>query len=285
MNFYLRLAAWAARSLPQPLITQLYRIPCLAKLIRHALNQAAPDGLTETIIAAGNLSGMRMMLNLKTEKDYWLGTYEPHLQTAAGELVRNGMVLYDIGANIGYISLMLARLSAPQGQVFSFEALPANLQRLQENVKLNGMESRIHIQPRAVIDQSRKVKFLIHSSTSMGKAAGSAGRMESYDQEITIPGIALDDFVYREKNPAPDLIKMDIEGGEVLAVAGMRQVLKEHQPVFLIELHGEEAAQVIWNQLSAAGYTIMEMKKGYPIVRSLSQLDWKAYIVAKPGSK
>lgn len=281
MKYYLRLAAWAARILPPAVKNWFYRFPPLAKILRQSLNRAAPAGMTEVSIAAGNLADFKMVLNLKTEKDYWLGTYEATLQAALRELVRQGMVLYDIGANIGYISLMMAGLSGKEGKVFSFEALPANLRRLKENISLNNMDSIIQVHPKAVIDMTRPVRFLAHSSTSMGKAAGSAGRAEEYDQEITVRGLALDDFVYKQKQPSPELIKMDIEGGEGLAVKGMKRLLKDRKPILLIELHGEEAAKAVWDALTEAEYSIMEMRTGHPKIKSLEQLNWKAYIIAK----
>ena len=61
----------------------------------------------------------------------------------------------------------------------------------------------------------------------------------------------------------------------------MRRLLKEHKPILLIELHGENAAQMIWDVLTEAGYEIAEMRAGYPKIQSLSQLGWKAYIIAK----
>jgi FkbM family methyltransferase len=281
MKYYLRLAAWAARLLPPAVKNWFYRFPPLARILRQSLNKAAPGGLTEISIAAGNLAGFKMVLNLQTEKDYWLGTYEAELQAVLRELVQQGMVLYDIGANIGYISLMMARLSGKGGKIFSFEALPANLRRLKENISLNEMESVIQIHPKAVIDMTHPVRFLAHSSTSMGKAAGSAGRAEEYDQVIIVEGLALDDFVYRQKQPSPHIIKMDIEGGEVLAVKGMKRLLKERKPILLIELHGEEAARAVWDALTEAEYSIMEMRAGHPKLKSLDQLDWKAYIIAR----
>lgn len=277
----LRIAAWAAHILPQPVKRWLYQFPPLANLIRASLNRAAPSGLTETTIAAGILAGFKMILNLQTEKDYWLGTYEPDLQAAARELVKSGMVVYDIGGNIGYISLMMARLCTPGGQVFSFEALPANLKRLEENIQINGLDKKIQIQPIAIVDKTRVVRFLIHSSSSMGKAAGSAGRKEEYDHEINVKGTSVDDFVFKGRHPAPDIIKMDIEGGEVLAVQGMQRLLKEKHPIFLVELHGKEAAKAVWAAFHKAGYDVFEMKEGYRKIKSLDELDWKAYILAK----
>jgi FkbM family methyltransferase len=281
MNWYLRLAGWAARILPQPIKKTIYRFQPMAVWLRRTLNRAAPQGQAEISIAAGVLQGFKMRLDLHSEKDYWLGTYEPDLQAAAVEFVRKGMVIYDVGANIGYISLMMARLCTPGGKVFSFEALPANLRRLRDNIALNQMGASIQVIPGAVVDTSRPVRFLAHSSTSMGKALGSAGRAEKYDQEITVAGMALDDFVYKGKNPAPDLIKMDIEGGEVLAIQGLQNLLKKTRPMLLVELHGAEAAESVWNALTKEGYEILAMKTGHARIQSLEQLGWKSYLIAR----
>ena len=75
---------------------------------------------------------------------------------------------------------------------------------------------------------------------------------------------------------------MDIEGGEVLALPGMRRVLAEARPLMLMELHGPESSRVAWETLTAAGYEIRWMRRGYPVVPSLEALGRKAYIVAKP---
>jgi hypothetical protein len=68
----------------------------------------------------------------------------------------------------------------------------------------------------------------------------------------------------------------------VLALPGMRRVLAEARPLMLMELHGAESARVAWQALTAAGYEIHWMQRGYPLVPSLEALGWKAYIVAKP---
>ncbi len=222
-----------------------------------------------------------MRLDLQIEKDYWLGTYEPELQRAARDFIRSGMVIYDLGANIGYVSLLMARLIGEQGQVFSFEALPKNISRLKQNIELNKFDQRITIIPKAVVDRSHVVSFLTHASGAMGKAAGSAGRDEKYAEKINADGIALDDFVFKQNNPAPDLIKMDIEGGEVLAVQGMIRLLKELHPILFIEIHGEKAANSVWTALQNCCYSIFHMSREYPAISCPEQMDWKTYILAK----
>lgn len=281
-NLILKTAAWAAGVLPAPVKRCLYRQPLLARAIRRALNTAAPAGKSEVQIAAGLLAGCRMALDLHSEKDYWLGTYEPDLQRAAQTHMRAGMSVADVGANIGYISLMAARLVGEGGCVFAFEALPDNISRLEENVSLNSLNSRVKIIHAAVTEKVGQTEFLTHSSGAMGKTEGSAGRDSAYNQRLRVPALTLDHFFFGQGHPPPQVVKMDIEGGEGLALAGMTRLLSQTRPVLLIELHGEQAAHQVWELLTAHAYRLHHMGKGNPQVKSANQLDWKAYVTALP---
>lgn len=283
-NPLLSFAAWTSRQLPMPVKRGLYHFRPLAGLLRRALNRAAPHGATQVVVAAGGLQGLSLSLDLQQEKDYWLGTYEPDLQAAIAELVKPGMRVYDVGANIGYISLLLARRVGETGHVYAFEALPANLERLRLNLELSGLAQRVTVVPAAVVEQKRPARFLVGPSGGMGKAAGSAGRQDVvYGQELEVAGLSLDEFVYAQGNPAPQAVKMDIEGGEVLALPGMSRLLADARPLILLELHGPEAARLVWDGLVAAGYRLCRMAPGYPQIPSLDALDWKAYLVAMHG--
>lgn len=275
--------AWMARLLPMPVKRAVYRFPALAQVIRRGLNQAVPDGPTKVYIAAGGLRGLAMHLDLKNEKDYWLGTYEPELQRAVKHLVEPGMVVYDVGANIGYISLLFARTVAEKGRVFAFEAMPSNVERLQLNMAANSFQDRVIVVSSAVVDEVGPVNFLIGPSRGTGKAEGSAGRtILNCGHSITVPGISLDEFAYQNGNPVPQVIKMDIEGGEVLALPGMIRLISEARPLLLLELHGPEAATVAWDILISRDYRIYRMKPSYPEVKGFEELDWKSYLIAKP---
>jgi FkbM family methyltransferase len=276
----LSLAAWAARVLPGPVKRAIYRAGPLAKAIRGTLNRAAPGGLSEARVAAGGLEGLPLLLDMHTEKDYWLGTYEPELQATLRHEVHPGMVVYDVGANIGYVSLLFARAVAPTGRVFAFEALPANVERIRANLALNP-DAAVTVVGKAVVETSRAVEFLTHASGAMGKAAGSAGREDQvYGAALRVEGISLDEFIYTQLNPLPQVVKVDIEGGEVLALPGMRRLLREAGPLVLLELHGPAAAKAAWDELTAAGYALYKMQDGERIP-SLAELDWKAYVVGR----
>ena len=281
-EFLLNIAAFAAKILPNSFKQAIYKVKPLARLIRGGMNRAAPTGLVEVKVAAGDLAGFTILLDMQVDKDYWLGTYEPELQSTLRELIPAGAVIFDVGANIGYVSLLLAKAAGEPGKVFAFEALPSNVEQLRRNVALNNMDAQVTVIASAVTQAPGPVRFLVHASGGMGKAAGSAGREDKYESEVTVPGISLDEFVYSQGNPLPQVVKMDIEGGEVLALPGMCRVLTEARPLMLMELHGPESSRVAWETLTAAGYEICWMRPGYPVVPSLEAMGWKAYIVAKP---
>ncbi len=279
---FLKLFSFFARILPLSVKQALYRFPPLARLIRGSINSTVESGLSEVEIAAGDLKGYKILLNLKMEKSRWLGTYEPELTEAVRKFLRPGMTVYDVGANIGYVSLLLAHHVRPNGKIFAFEALPANVERIRRNVALNALESRITLVPGAVADQSGELTFFVHESVGMGKVAGSAGRREArYQAEIKVSALSLDEFVYQQGNPPPAAVKMDIEGGEVLALPGMKRLLAEHHPLLLLELHGPESEKVAWETLTTFGYTLHEMSPGYPVIDTPEKLGWKAYVIAQ----
>jgi FkbM family methyltransferase len=281
-KYLLSFAAFTSRILPTSIKNKVYQIKPLARFVRGTLNRAAPTGITEINIAAGGAAGLKMRLDLQLEKDYWLGTYETDLQAAIDDLVEPGWVAYDVGANIGFVSLLLANRLGQTGKIFAFEALPGNLKRLRSHVAINDLASQVTLISGAVTATSEPVRFLVGPSGAMGKAEGSAGRVKRHREAIEVPGIAIDDFVYQDGNPPPQVIKMDIEGGEVLALQGMSRLLEEVHPLILLELHGPEAAQIAWDTLTVTGYQICRMQRGYPRVPSLDELDWKAYLVAMP---
>ena len=124
---------------------------------------------------------------------------------------------------------------------------------------------------------------MVGPSGGTGKVEGSAGRNNvEYGGVILVPGISIDEFVYEYGNPVPDVIKMDIEGGEVLALPGMKRVIAQNKPVILLELHGPEASSAAWELLRIFGYHIRQMKAGYPPINREDELDWKLYLVAVP---
>src|SRR3990170_1591428 len=277
----LRAAATLARVLPEAARLALYRLGPLTHLLRRLLNRAAPSGVHPVRVAAGELAGMWLLLDLQVDKDLWLGTYEPQLAAAIRRFARPGSVAYDLGANVGYAALLLARAVGPAGRVIAFEPLPENLDRLRRAISLNGLEPRFEVIPAAAGTRSGSGSFLVHASGGMGRLEGGAGRTDGFVSKIPVDVVSLDDFVFRRANPAPSLVKVDLEGGEAQALRGMARLLIQARPILLLELHGTAAKEGI-DLLTEAGYATHAMRDGYPRILGEAAEKKSKHVVALP---
>jgi Methyltransferase FkbM domain len=90
-------------------------------------------------IVRGLASGYRICVSPVERLGYLLGTDEPHLQNAIRDYVAAGDTVYDIGANVGYVSLSLAKRVGPSGRVIAFEPVPRNAEAFRQNIEINGI--------------------------------------------------------------------------------------------------------------------------------------------------
>jgi len=276
-------AAWLAGRLPPSGLQALYRLGPISGLLRSLLNRSAPQGTSEVTVAGGRLAGARLLLDLREEKDLWLGSYEPFMLEAIAQFARPGITAYDVGAHIGYVTLCMAQAVGPQGRVVAFEPLPANQQRLRANLELNGLSGRVQVVAGAVGEIAGRQVFRPHSSVAMGKLAAVGAPDEPVAGLLEVEVIALDDFA-AGAGTAPGLIKMDIEGGEAAALRGARRLLRQAKPILLLELHEAQAAEAgtVFDGLQQMGYEIRRLVRQYPVITSTAGLGRKAYLLGLP---
>lgn len=276
----LSLAARAARWLPESARMALYRLGPITRGLRTALNRAAPHGIQAVQIAAGDLAGRWLLLDLQVDKDLWLGTYEPDVAAEIRRLAPGGAVAYDLGANVGYTSLLMADAVGSEGRVIAFEPLPSNLDRLRQAVALNRLEGIIEIVEAAVGDSDGPAEFRIHRSGSMGRLEARRPDAENADR-IMVDVLRLDSFVYGQRHPEPSLVKLDVEGGEVAALRGMMRVLNEARPVLLVELHGPEAAAEVFAVLERAGYQAWTLGESPSVLTTPAMMYGTKHVVGR----
>lgn len=165
-----------------------------------------------------------------------------------------GKTIYDIGANVGLLTLFFAREVGPSGLVVAFEPVPPLLNRLRENVSLNNlanvrildlalgdceMETEIHFAPDAI--------GLATLRKDLAQEYSCAYRF--YPYRITV--VPLDKLVEMQQLPSPHLLKIDVEGFELQVLRGARSTLAKAHPRSFLELHGNTAAEKheIWMQI------------------------------------
>jgi len=131
-----RVADYAARAVPRSVALRVRRSAGLTRIVRGTLNAVVPADLEQVEVAAGPVAGARMLLDLRREKSYWAGTYEPWVQDSVVEVLRDGGVAWDVGAYIGYHTVLFHRLCGPQ-RVVALEPNPDSRERLEANLAVN----------------------------------------------------------------------------------------------------------------------------------------------------
>ena len=194
----------------------------------------------------------RMELQTSDYIDHWLytgGDFEPHVVRLFLKLLKKGNNVLDIGANIGYFSLIASRLVGPSGKIYSFEPTPFTFNKFNKNITLNSY-ANIRVYKKAVSDKSGNASFKIPTGTVKNSGRASLRDIEENNSTVEVKTITLDSIL-NEIEPI-HLIKMDIEGAEAMALKGMINLIKRDQPIFIMELSdyylkqlGESASYVL----------------------------------------
>lgn len=203
-------------------------------------------------ILSGELRGSRWIAGAATH-GCWIGTYEPLTRRLFREHVKPGQVVFDVGANAGFYTLLASKLVRPTGRVIAFEPLPRNLRYLREHIRINGCEN-VTVMPVAVTAAAGSAHFVDESRPSMGSV--------SDDGKLEVATASLDSLLAAGLVPRPDFIKMDIEGGEDEALAGAREVLKIPGLTIVLSTHGYAHHESCWSLLEKAGFTLRLVRDG-----------------------
>jgi FkbM family methyltransferase len=203
---------------------------------------------------------------------------EADVQVALAALLAPGMVFYDIGANLGIYTIMAARLVGPLGDVVSFEPVPRNLDIVQHNSRANRF-SNVTVLPYALGATDGRARFLVSARHDWGMLSNSEQRPNAYTGEITVDVRGLDSLLDRHELKPPEVAKMDIEGGEVAALAGADNLLATHRPILVIELH--ETAEAVAGVLARHDYKCSLFGSRVP----MEQVSGNFHAVAIPSER
>ena len=231
---------------PEPL-RRLRNAPVIGEIIHRCSYRLIPSHeKVWTQVESGPAEGIWLRLNPRTGQSYRSGEGEMATQKILAKRLRPGMIFYDLGANIGFFSLLGARLVGEEGKVFSFEPDATSAMRLRQNAEKNRFRN-IAVQEAGVWSSSGMIHFAVADSASPDHGTGRF-----------IPGggaqltrcVSVDDFACTAQ--PPDAVKCDVEGAEVEVLRGARHVRAARKPWILCETHSPEAdrdSRAILNEL------------------------------------
>ncbi len=195
------------------------------------------------------------------------GTYEPFTTEIAKKFLQKGDTVVDIGANLGYFSVIFADAVGKSGKVFAFEPDPLNFSLIKKNLEMNGFENAIAEQ-RAVADKSGKMPlFLSFRSQRHHRLFKPIDTGKSVEVDV----VSLDEYFGNSKMIV-NFIKMDIEGAEPFALKGMKNLLLNNTQIKMISEYNPAT-------LSSAGF------EPHNFIDAIFRLGFKIYNIDEKNKK
>lgn len=228
-------------------------------------------------VREGPAAGLELKLK-HSSADYEAGTNELPVQHAIVHHLGPGAVFYDVGANIGFFSLLAARRVANTGAVHAFEAIPACARALRLNAARNGLHVAVH--ECAVSDAEGTIEVM---QAKHPGGSSIAERPHDYVRSLEVRSTTLD-AVVEGGAPAPTMVKIDVEGAELAVLAGASRLLTQRPPVVLCEVDdpsssgAEHRAELVRAVLERVGYRVEMLERSY--VRSRSTV---LHLLGAPG--
>ncbi len=204
----------------------------------------------------GTYQGMRFLFNAFEDGSanaYITPHYEPALQILLRTVLQKNSVFYDVGANVGLTSLLALKYGA---RVYAFEPSPESRRHLKINILLNAFERRCQIVKEPLAEKEKTVAFLLND---LGHAAANGIASSSQPGTVKMRATTLDTFVSTLKLDRIDLLKIDVEGGELSVLRGADTLLGSKKVSLIFWESNTVAAQTERDTtrqlLSKYGYT------------------------------
>lgn len=208
-------------------------------------------------VLSGPLSGAKFVLGSLSGDGGGASVYFNQMESEQTDRfvreLKPGQVFFDVGANVGYYSILASRLVGRTGKVVAFEPVVRNISYLQRHVELNNAEN-VRILPFAVSAESGLLSFSTGPNSAMGSIdAGGGG-------DMLVSAVTLDEIAGL-MGIKPDLLKIDVEGAEMDVFAGAEKVLASKPKIFL-STHSPELRQSCLDHLSSLGYKVEPLVDG-----------------------
>jgi FkbM family methyltransferase len=198
------------------------------------------------------------------------GDYEQEVQDVFVRHIQPGGTVFDIGANVGFMTLLAARLVGEQGRVVAFEPFSDAVRYLRRHLELNGVEN-VQIIEAAVSQQPGRASFRRGQEIMTGRLALQG------EDEVDV--VSLDDLCAGELVPVPNFLKIDVEGEEANVLLGSEGILTRNGPVIMLATHGSDVHKMCCEFLDRLGYEIEPLLRMW----DAGNFDYLGELVAIPS--
>ncbi len=192
--------------------------------------------------------------------DYIYGTYEIDSIDYMLSKISKNEVLFDVGANAGYISMALAQYCK---KVYAFEPMPFNINRMQKHFLANKLNSQIDILPYAITDVDKELEFTFSKSHLSNTYIKSSSLYDENQTEKVI-GRSIDSLVFESNLEKPKILKIDVEGAEYDVLLGAQNTIQKYSPIIMLATHDahlEGVKDKCLHFLNGLGYTCDSTKE------------------------
>jgi FkbM family methyltransferase len=204
-------------------------------------------------------AGFKMRLASQRDAELslmFLGSYQPALSYLLSQNALRGGYYLDVGANLGYFSLLFASWAGKNGKVAAFEANPQMAVRIREGRELNDFQ--IELVEKAVHDKTGEtISFFV--SSNPGKSSIYAENVTHLQSQFEVKTIRIDDYLEEAGWPRVDVIKMDIEGNDCRGLLGAEKTIRQYRPLIVFEFsqdNDKEAQESLAKLLEETDYTL-----------------------------
>jgi len=184
-------------------------------------------------------------------------THEPISTKLISSELKSGMVCLEVGANIGYYTLLESKVIGDSGKVVAVEPSPENFEKLKQNLSLSNVKNVLPFNF-ACGDKNGKIKFLISEKSNRCTTLDENYLATPSDNIIEVPVKKIDDFLNENKIEKVDFIRMDVEGYERQIIKGMEKTLDKYNPMIQIEVHKkfmpENHTKELFEEFQKRGY-------------------------------
>lgn len=217
----------------------------VGRILRFPLGLIPPD--TAMPILRGRLRGKRWIVG-SSNHGFWLGNYEYEKRVIFERTITAGSVVFDIGAHVGFYTLLASVLVGPEGKVIAFEPSPRNLVFLKDHLHLNQITNASLIEA-AVADSSGGARFEESDQSDFTGHISTAG-------EIEVRAVSLDELIQSGEIPMPNYVKIDVEGAELLVLRGATSIMRHASPTLFLSTHGRAVHDECCTLLESLDYRL-----------------------------